>query len=48
MWRLLRWVGAAGLLALLLAPQWRSLEQMGETRTETLDHAGRDVLVGVS
>lgn len=48
MWKLLAWVGAAGLLALLLAPQWRSLDQMGETRFEALDHPRPEILVGVS
>lgn len=47
----LRWVALAGLILaaiVSLAPQWRSLEEMGERRTATLADPPEEVLVGVS
>lgn len=46
MGRWLLWLGLAGLLALLLAPQWRSPERMGEARLDRRQSTER--LVGVS
>lgn len=47
----LRWVALAGLILaaiVSLAPQWRSLEEMGERRVATLADPPEEVLVGVS
>jgi len=45
------WAAMAGLIVALvaaLAPQWRSLEEMGERRAETLARPSAEVLIGVS
>jgi branched-chain amino acid transport system substrate-binding protein len=38
---------SAGLLAYALAPQWQSLERMGERRMAALDHLPKELSVGV-
>lgn len=40
-------VVSAGLLAYALAPQWRSIDRMGERRLETLNRLPQELLVGV-
>lgn len=40
-------LAAMGLLAYALAPQWRSLDRMGERRLHTLNHLPQELLVGV-
>ena len=38
---------SAGLLAYALAPQWQSVDRMGERRLEALSHLPKELLVGV-
>jgi branched-chain amino acid transport system substrate-binding protein len=38
---------AAGLLAFLLEPQWRSFDRMGEKRSKALSQPPKEILVGV-